>query len=133
MTDHPQARKTADTTLFYHPIFKKYGYSGLDYEASVKYYIRHPEKYAKIMESVEKILSAEGTRLEKISREQKRVRELNAQIRGYDRKDFSDSLGLILYGKDDKGRNCIRTDSVEASGKLPGGQSAAGKRKIVQF
>lgn len=133
LTDHPEARKAADTTLFYNPIFKKHGYSSLDYEESVRYYIRHPEKYTQIMEEVSRLLTAEQTRLEKISEEQERVRKLNAQIRGYDRKDFADSLDLILYGKDVKGKYCIRTDSVETSGKLPGRKSVAGKRKALQF
>ena len=32
---HPQARRTADTSFVYEPIFEKYGYTSDDYRSSV--------------------------------------------------------------------------------------------------
>ena len=49
LRDHPDSRKAADTTLFFDPIFKRYGYSFEDFDRSVNYYVDHPEQYTKIL------------------------------------------------------------------------------------
>ena len=60
INDHPEARRTADTTRFYEAVFEKHGYSLKDYDASVNYYLRNPEKYSKILErSVNKLRSTQ--------------------------------------------------------------------------
>ncbi len=43
------ARRQADTSLFYAPIFQKYGYDFSDYDYSVRYYVTKPDQYAKIL------------------------------------------------------------------------------------
>lgn len=133
LTDHPYARRTADTTFFYNPIFKKYGYTFRDYDKSLKYYIHRPDKFAKVMNRVDEILEGETKRLEEIKEEQARVREINSRIRGYVRKDFPDSLELILLKGNAERGDSVRTDTVKAAGKFAGIEFAADKRKTVQF
>lgn len=69
----PSARKAADTSLVYEPIFRKHGCSFKDYDASVNHYLSDPDTYKKIFDDVysrlkvrEKELEAEVKRLEDI-------------------------------------------------------------------
>ena len=63
--DNPEARVAADTTYFFDPIFKRYGYSFEDYDLSVHYYLDRPEKYAKILSDASERLRRENERLNK--------------------------------------------------------------------
>lgn len=45
-------RKQADTTLVYEAVFNKYGYDTDDYLYSLKYYLRDPEHFARVLEDV---------------------------------------------------------------------------------
>ncbi len=56
LRDHPKEREAADTTLFFDPIFHKHGYTFEDYDASVRHYVRDPEKFGEIMERVKELL-----------------------------------------------------------------------------
>lgn len=47
--DHPELRTQADTTLFYGAVFKRYGCSFKDYDASVHHYMEEPAAFAKIL------------------------------------------------------------------------------------
>lgn len=47
--DHAKERRVADTTLFYEPIFRKYGYTTADYQKSLHRYLGRPEKFDKIV------------------------------------------------------------------------------------
>ena len=61
-----RARRTADTSNFYAPILREYGYTVEDYDASVKHYLRTPDKYAKILKAAGAKLSKKAKRLEAI-------------------------------------------------------------------
>ena len=75
LLQNTRARKTADTSNFYAPIFKEYGYTVEDYDASVKHYLRKPDKYAKILKAAGAKLTRKAKRLEAIEDAlQKRVR-----------------------------------------------------------
>ncbi|MBQ7269371.1 MAG: DUF4296 domain-containing protein [Bacteroidales bacterium] len=63
--DHPEMRTQADTTLFYEAVFKKYGYSFKDYDASVRYYLENPAAYAKILKKSASLLDRRRTAKEK--------------------------------------------------------------------
>jgi len=56
LRDNPEARKVADTSFFYAPVFSKYGYDKADYDATVKEYIKQPEKFSKILKKTMNIL-----------------------------------------------------------------------------
>ena len=63
--EHTTERRTADTTLFYEPIFRKYGYTTEDYQNTLHYYMGHPEKYEKIISRVSANLEERKKCLEK--------------------------------------------------------------------
>lgn len=67
------ARRNADTTLFYEPIFEKYGYTFEDYDASVRHYLEKPDEYAKILKSSALKLDAQAKRLKKVDESYKNL------------------------------------------------------------
>ena len=48
LRDNSSERQRADTSLFYDPIFARYGYTFEDYDATVRKYMEDPEKFSKI-------------------------------------------------------------------------------------
>lgn len=67
-------RRMADTLLVYEPVFEKFGYTADDYRRSMAYYIKDPDRYARILKESVVILEdrlqelkAERVRLESIS------------------------------------------------------------------
>ena len=71
---HPQARRTADTSFVYEPIFEKYGYTSDDYRSSVDYYLQDPDRYARILKNTSLILEA---RLGELRREKEILNDIN--------------------------------------------------------
>lgn len=69
---NPDKKDMADTTWFYEPVFRKYGYSLKDYQKSVDHYLSDPKRYAEMLSRVEKGLREE-------------LRELNVKIAEEDR------------------------------------------------
>lgn len=59
-------KRVADTTLFYEPIFEKYGYNLEDFNESMRHYVKNPDKYAKILKSAGLKLDAQAKRLKKV-------------------------------------------------------------------
>ena len=55
-----------DTLLVYEAVFEKYGYDTDDYLNSVRYYLKDPERFAKVFDNVAKRLEGEVDALEKI-------------------------------------------------------------------
>lgn len=66
VAQNQRARRIADTSNFYAPILKGYGYTVEDYDASVKHYLRKPDKYAKILKVAGAKLTRKAKRLEAI-------------------------------------------------------------------
>lgn len=66
LRDNPEARKVADTTLFFDPIFRRHGYSFKDYDLSVHYYLDRPDRFSKILTAASEGLEAEFVRLQEI-------------------------------------------------------------------
>ena len=132
LKDHPASAKTADTTLFYDPIFKKYGYNFRDYDASLRHYVSRPEDYLKIIEKSVKMLEADLDRLEDIKTRQERARKLNAAICGYEYRDFAD-LATSLYKYYAERRDSVRTDSLKAPWVVAGIEPIADKREDLQL
>ena len=88
LNDHKGERTRADTMLFYDPIFKRYGYSFEDYDASVRHYLKDPEKFSKVFrDASNKLKDKRDFYRRKVERMEK-IREFNASIKGYSRKDF---------------------------------------------
>ena len=57
-------RSRADTTLVYEAVFNRYGYDTDDFQYSVRYYLRDPERFAKILHEVNGRLQADAVALE---------------------------------------------------------------------
>lgn len=59
LADNPEKRTMADTTWFYEPIFRKYGFTLNDYQKSVDVYLNDPKRYADMLGRVETDLRKE--------------------------------------------------------------------------
>ena len=79
LNNNYQVKSTADTTRFYESIFRKYGHDFKDYDASVNYYLRRPEKYRKILERSEAKLRGTQKTLEEF---QKKLDKQNKILEG---------------------------------------------------
>lgn len=88
MSDHPEYRRTADTTQFYEAVFRRYGYSFRDYDASVRHYLKKPEKYAKIVKRTSEKLESDYKKLLDIQENLEHLRRLMQGIGGYERVAF---------------------------------------------
>ncbi len=64
MGSNPEERNMTDTTAFYEPVFKKYGYTTSDYLASVDYYLNDPERFSRILRKTQQILDEEALSLQ---------------------------------------------------------------------
>ncbi len=98
LRDNTQARKTADTTLFFDPIFRRHGYSFNDYEKSLEYYSGRTEDLREVMDSVAKRLKKRAEYYQDLSDRIREVKEENERLRvDYTAVDFSDdSLAWAL-------------------------------------
>ena len=87
--DHTSERRRADTSLFYDPIFARYGYTFEDYDATVKRYLDDPEKFSKIFrDASEKLKKKEGV-YEKKANHLHKIKEFNDYFKGkYSSIDF---------------------------------------------
>lgn len=84
-------RVTADTTLVYEAVFKKYGYTVEDFSASQQKYIRDPRRYAKMLKKSVRIIESEKKALRK---EKEKLDAILEERRGTDR--FSPNRILLL-------------------------------------
>lgn len=59
-----ELREKSDSTAFYEPIFKSFGYTTEDYLRSVEHYLQDPDRFSKMMLKVRDNLDAELKRLQ---------------------------------------------------------------------
>ncbi len=81
LKENKPARQVADTTLFFDPIFEKYGYTFADYEKSIEYYSGETEVLSRIVDSASAMLKRQADRYTKISAAISKVREENEKNR----------------------------------------------------
>ena len=145
LRDNTEAKAMADTTLFYEPIFHRYGYSFKDYDASVSYYIDRPDKFNKIMSKVAKRLNNKYLEYHAIAEASMQAERANRKTYGFKHVDYtvdtvftsghfsyrpgtevqSDTLseGLVLDSlavEDATGTDSIRTHKKPQIRELPG-------------
>ena len=105
LREHPAAHRVADTMLFYEPIFNKFGYTTEDYQATVDKYIYKPDDFAKVFQKTVDILEKLEAKDRAMQEIIDGINEANRSIRGYLKKDFTDSLiwadSSILWHKID--------------------------------
>ena len=94
---NPEARKKADTTLFYEPIFRKYGYTAKDFEATIDHYTDRPDKLVKIIQRSAKELNEKYLEYNRIAERIQKVRNDNQKGLGYEQSTFADA-DSILWG-----------------------------------
>ena len=80
LSDNHSLRRKADTTRFYETIFRKFGYTFEDYDASVNYYLHKPDKYEKILERAAKKLRSGSTALELFEKKIERQNQILAGL-----------------------------------------------------
>lgn len=122
LEDHESERTMVDTTLFYDPIFKRFGCTFEDYDASVNYYLSDPQKFSKIVKKSADILRAKAKKYRSMDEAFRDIRIRNAAIRGYRTKDFdadtilwrklSDTLAIDTLRLDSLMRDSLRLDSL---------------------
>jgi len=94
ITAHPSAKKQADTTLVYDPIFEKYGYDRDDYQKSVAYYLLDPDDMEKMFKVIQDRFDARIKVLERQVEFEDSVNEIKGQLPAYVPEHFClDSLG----------------------------------------
>lgn len=94
LEDHRAERNRVDTMLFYDPIFKRYGYTFEDYDASVRHYLKDPEKFSKVFRDASIKLKERRDFYRNVTDRLEKVREFNASIKGYNLKNFKEDTML---------------------------------------
>lgn len=134
LSTYRKYRPMADTTLFYDPIFEKYGYDFKDFSRSVDYYVDHPEKYIKLLRKTEALLTK---RREPFAAEMEREKEYRLVVAksNYKRVNFDDDkvkwkfLDTLMTVKPNvEGTNGIRPDKKPSPGKFLRLELTAGER-----
>lgn len=77
ITQNYRASRTADTTVVYEAVFRKYGYDSEDYRASVEHYIQDPDRYARILRHTVVLLDE---RIAEKKAELKKLKALEANV-----------------------------------------------------
>ena len=72
---HSVSRFTADSTNFYLPILKSYGYSDEDYRRSVYHYLKDPGRFSKILEESKEILQKQVDEIQAIVDHDNRIED----------------------------------------------------------
>lgn len=89
LRENPDARKVADTTLFFDPIFRRHGYTFQDYEKSIEYYSGRTEELTEVMDSVSRRLKKRSEYYQKLSERIRNAEEENERLRvDYTVRDF---------------------------------------------
>ncbi len=113
LTSHYSERRVADTSLFYEPIFKKYGYTLKDYDASVRHYIEKPDDYAKILKTASLKLDNKARYLRKVDDYYSNRKVIDSyQEKSFDLKTLISEDTLILWHYSDSlfVRDSVKTE-----------------------
>lgn len=125
LKENKEARASADTTLFFDPVFEKHGYTFADYEKSIEYYSAEPEVLSRIIDSASASLKRQSDRYNKISMAIRKANEANEKNRvDYASVDFSQDSAVwaaveILWPLKDSLALCV--DSLEAGASVLAG------------
>lgn len=113
LTSHYSERRIADTSLFYEPIFKKYGYTLKDYDASVRHYIEKPDDYAKILKTASLKLDDKAKYLRKVDDYYSNRKVIDSyQEKSFDLKTFISEDTMMLWHYSDSlfVRDSVKTE-----------------------
>ena len=110
LKDNASVRKEADTTLFYDPIFARYGYTFEDYDATVKKYMKDPEKFSKVFRAAGDKLKKQGAHYAKLAAQIRQNREFNELFKNFSSIDFD--ADTLLWSRDSVRCDTVRLDSL---------------------
>lgn len=79
----PENKAMADTTAFYEPIFRKYGYTTEDYLTSVEYYLNDPGRFSRILDKTHQMLQSEINSMEAEKTRQKEIEVRELELREF--------------------------------------------------
>ena len=118
LKENADAKRAADTTLFFDPIFARHGFTFADYERSIEFYSGEPEVLSRIVDSASAALKRQAERYSKISTAIRKAKEEEEKNRaGYTAVDFS-ADSAVWAAKDifwpAKDSVDMRPDSLEA-------------------
>lgn len=80
---HSINSRQTDTSLVYEPIFNRFGYTTEDYRASVAYYMKTSDRYARILKSTSDILTKKQRELDRLIEREHRKDSLLRVISKY--------------------------------------------------
>lgn len=142
--EHPAAQPVVDTTLFFEPIFERYGYTFEDYDRTVNYYVDRPEKFGKVFTAVSARIEARQKYYEALAEKFDKINEANRRFENYKERDYS-SVGIrkadsvmrwrtplppySLMLRDSLGIDSVRVDSIAVRDSIANGDSLSGGRK----
>ena len=109
LRNNTELRKTADTTDFFAPVFKKHHCSFEDYDASLRYYSANPEKFSEVMTLACNTIKAESERLSELSGNIIEANRINKENAAKRRKLDFDTVYLWRSAKDSL---AMQTDSL---------------------
>lgn len=81
LRDKPELFVAADTVRFYEPIFRKYGYTTLDFRNSANYYLQDSRRFARIVQRASAQLEEHAKYLERLSNDVEASRERIDRLR----------------------------------------------------
>lgn len=110
-----QNRRMADTLLVYEPIFEKYGFTSDDYRKSMEYYIKDPDRYARILRVSSVIIE---DRIKELKKEKEMLKALSETKAATDA--FIPEKIYFLTGMAD--RDLLTVDSISFFIDSTGGQ-----------
>lgn len=93
--EHPASQPVVDTTLFFEPIFERYGYTFEDYDNTVHYYVDKPDKFAKVFDAVELRLKARQKHFEELAKKYEEIEDANRHFENYKPRNYG--LDGILF------------------------------------
>lgn len=92
LRENPSKRDIADTTLFFEPVFRKYGYSFKDYNASLDYYAGDIDQLSEITSAASVKMKQMKDHYEALVEHNREVRLINEeQLPDYTEQEFNDS------------------------------------------
>lgn len=135
MLKHQPERRKTDTLAVYEPIMKRYGYNFRDYDKTVHWYVEHPDKLLKVVESARDIVEERHQALEKMLKIKEANEELMEGLKGtYVSQTFWPALlDSNNYSINAQRRDSVRTDPEPEVRPFVGDKPIAHKREDLQF
>ena len=104
LRENSKYKAKADTTLFFDPIFEKYGYDFEDFDASIKHYLRKPDEFSTLFIEISDELTKEAEEMNKDLEEERRINALLDSFEPYKPHNFKTdstrwSLETILWSR----------------------------------